>query len=431
MKLIRTENPERFVTVFTFAADAAELEAACQAVYERSRSNIQIEGYAQGEADRAAIEAANGETFFWYEAINDCMEREVPALLEAALAENGLEPVDEPGYELLHASKEEGFTATAAVVTEPEVTMHRYTGFTATCRPNPVSEQDVEHFIQRRRAALAELHPHQGPAVKGNIAVLTYVGFVDGKMFEGGKAAKQQIQLGAGRMIPGFEEGILGHKAGDSFEIKVTFPADYGAAALAGKEAVFQAHLDDVCVRRMPALNSDFARRAGKADSMEAYRAAVRAQLEAMRKENAMGRARTEILRLLSEELEGSLPHRLTESAFMAQLNQMQEQLAMMRKTLDDYLRETGRSREEVLAELRAAAEKQVRVRIALFRIARLENLEPTEADIDAEISTQAARQGKTIAQYTAEVSRRAVRRGISSARAAEFVIAHSTILQA
>lgn len=427
MKRTQMERPEENVVVFTFEATADELEAAVQAVYERCRGGIELEGYERGQADRAAIEAAKGESFFWYDAINDCMEAQMPALLEAALQENGLEPVDEPVYDLPHADKN-GFTVTATVITEPEVTIGKYTGFTAVCAPNPVTEQDVEHFIQTRRQALAELAPHQGPAVKGDIAILSYVGFADGKAFEGGTGAKQKIQLGAGRMIPGFEEAILGHKAGDRFDIEVTFPANYGEPTLAGKPAVFKAHLEQVCVRQLPALNGDFARKAGGVDTMEEYRTVVRAKLEEMRLTNAQNRAQTEILRQLSENLTGSLPARLTDAAYMAQLDQFQQQLAMLRKSAEQYLAEVHQTREQLLAQLRAAAEKQVRVRIALLKIARMEKLEPTEAEVDAAVADAARKARKPVEQYLREVSRRSVRQALCARRAADFVMAHSTV---
>ncbi len=428
MKQTSVEIPEKDVYRFTFTADAQELEDAVQAAYLRSRSQIQIEGYEKGAADRKAIEAAKGESVFWYEAINDCMAQYVPDLLDAAIAELGLCPITDANYELLYASTEKGFAATATLVNEPDLAVGQYTGFTAKCMPNPVSEQDVEHFMQRRCAAMAKKVEFTGPVQKGMTAVINYEGFLCGKPFAGGKADNQPIDLGAGRMIPGFEEGIEGHSAGEDFEIHVTFPENYGAAELAGQPAVFKAHLVQAYARQVPPLDDAFAKMAGGVETLAQYRVQVRQQLEEMRRKNAMNRAKTEIVRQLGINSKGALPHALTEDVFQNQMQQLQQQLAMTHKTVQGYLAETGQKMDDLIAQLRAAAEEQVRVHIILLKIARLEGLEPTEEQVDEEIAKNAKKMGCTPEQYEEEVNRRTIFRGICAARAADFVVEHSII---
>lgn len=430
MKLVSVVTPEKDVCKMTFSATAEELNAAAEAVYVRQRADITIEGHEKGAATRAEIEAVNGEKFFWYDAINDLMNRDVPPIYEQVLAERKLTPVDVPAYDLVNADAQEGFTATAVVCIEPELTIGRYTGFTARQLPNPVTEKEIDHFIERRRAALAELVPHRGPAVKGNVVHVSYVGFLPGSgAFAGGQGTNVEIALGAGRMIPGFEEGILGHKAGDSFEIPVTFPANYSDAALAGKKATFNAKLTDVCVRQLPALNSAFAKKAGGVDSMEAYRAVVRTQLEQMKKQNAVNFARTAVLDQLADETKGELPHQLTDRQYFAELQQFQQELARMQKKLEVYLAQVHQTQEQLLAQLRESAARKVRVHIALLKIARMEKLEPTEADITAELEVQAKRAGKTPEEYLELEDRAAISRRLAAGRAAEYVIGHSTII--
>ena len=257
MKLVSVETPEKSVCKMTFSATAEELEAASNAVYERTRANFTIKGFEKGQADRAQIEADRGEHTFWYDAINDLMDRDVPALYESAMAEHGFVPVDEPIYDLVSVKKDEGFVATAVTALQPELTIHQSEGFTTEYTLPATTDQEVEQNIERRRQGAAELVPHKGPAVKGNIVHLDFEGYMDGQAFAGGTAKNQTIELGRGQMIPGFEEGILGHKAGEEFEIPVTFPAQYHAQHLAGKPAVFKAKLIDVCVRQLPALTVD------------------------------------------------------------------------------------------------------------------------------------------------------------------------------
>ena len=301
MKLVSVETPEKNVCKMTFSASAAELEEAAEAVYERTRDTFTIKGFAKGQADRAQIEADRGEHVFWYDAINDLMDRDVPGLYEKALADQDLTPVDEPSYDLVSVKKEDGFVATATVALQPTLELGKTQGFEVSCTIPATTDKEVERVIERRRAGFAELVPHKGPAVKGNIVHMDYTGYVNGEPFPGGSATKQAIELGRGRMIPGFEEGIIGHQAGDEFDLNVTFPANYHAKDLAGKEAVFKIKVIDVCIRQLPALNSDFAKKAGKVDTMEEYRTQVHDQLAKRKRTAAVNHARNQILMMLAD----------------------------------------------------------------------------------------------------------------------------------
>ena len=245
MKLVSVETPEKSVCKMTFSATAEELEAASNAVYARTRANYTIKGFEKGEADRAQIEADRGEHTFWYDAINDLMDKDVPALYDAALAEHGFHPVDEPSYDLVSVKKDEGFVATATVALQPELNLTQTTGFVVECVTPAVTDKEIDAVLERRRNAAAELVPHKGPAVKGNVVHMDFEGLLDGVAFQGGTAQNQSVQLGSGRMIPGFEDGILGHKAGDEFDIHVTFPERYHAKDLAGKAVVFKIKLHE------------------------------------------------------------------------------------------------------------------------------------------------------------------------------------------
>ena len=245
MKLVSVETPEKSVCKMTFSASPEELEAASNAVYERTRASYTIRGFKKGEADRAQIEADRGEHTFWYDAINDLMDKDVPALYDAAMAEHSFVAVADPVYDLVSVKKDEGFVATATVALQPELNLTKTTGFVSECVTPEVSDKEIDNVLERHRAAAAELVPHKGPAVKGNIVHIDYEGLLEGKPFQGGTAQNQAVQLGSGRMIPGFEEGILGHKAGEEFEIFVTFPNRYHAKDLAGKPVVFKVKLID------------------------------------------------------------------------------------------------------------------------------------------------------------------------------------------
>ena len=419
MKLVSVETPEKSVCKMTFSASAEELETASNAVYERTRASYTIKGFKKGEADRAQIEADRGEHTFWYDAINDLMDKDVPALYDAALAEHGFVPVDAPVYDLVSVKKDEGFVATATVALQPELNLTKTTGFTTECVTPEVTDKEIDSVLERRRNAAAELVPHKGPAVKGNIVHIDYEGLLEGKPFQGGTAQNQTLQLGSGRMIPGFEEGILGHKAGEEFDIFVTFPARYHAKDLAGKPVIFKIKLIDVCVRQIPALNSDFAKKVANVDTLDELRAQVKQQLHDGKLASALNRAKDQILTQLADAAEGDLPSTLVESTY---------QLQMQRLSLDRYLSQIHETRESFTAKVRTSAEKTARVRMALLQIAQQENLVPTEEEIDKQLAERAERTKKTLEEVKAQANVHAMRRNEGIRKAADWVIEHSTI---
>ena len=428
MKLVSVETPEKSVCKMTFSASAEELEAASNAVYERTRASYTIKGFAKGEADRAQIEADRGEHTFWYDAINDLMDKDVPALYDAAMKEHGFRAVDEPTYDLVSVKKDEGFVATATTALQPELKLAQTTGFQSECVTPAVTDKEIDAMLERRRAAAAELVPHKGPAVKGNIVHIDYEGLLDGKAFAGGTAQNQTLQLGSGRMIPGFEDGILGHKAGDEFEIHVTFPERYHSKELAGKPVVFKIKLHDVCVRQLPALNSDFAKKVGNVDTMEEFREKVRKQLYDGRHGGALNHAKDMILGQLADAAEGEIPSILVENAYQQQMQVIQQQLQMQRMSLTTYLSQIHETRESFTAKVRTAAEKNTRARMALLQIAQQENLLPTDEEIDKQLAERAEKTKKTVEEIKAGTDIAALRRNEGIRKAADWVIDHSTI---
>ena len=272
--------------------------------------------------------------------------------------------MDEPSYDLVSVKKEDGFVATATVALQPTLELGKTQGFEVSCTIPATTDKEVERVIERRRAGFAELVPHKGPAVKGNIVHMDYTGYVNGEPFPGGSATKQAIELGRGAMIPGFEEGIIGHQAGDEFDLNVTFPANYHAKDLAGKEAVFKIKVIDVCIRQLPALNSDFAKKAGKVDTMEEYRAQVHDQLAKRKRTAAVNHARNQILMMLADAAQGELPDILVENAYHAEMQSFQQQLQMQRMSLDKYLGQVHQTRDEFKAAVRKAAERNTRARM-------------------------------------------------------------------
>ena len=226
----------------------------------------------------------------------------------------------------------------------------------------------------------------------------------------------------------GFEDGILGHKAGDEFDIHVTFPERYRSKELAGKAVVFKVKLHDVCVRQLPSMNSDFAKKVGGVDTMEEFREKVRKQLYDGRHGGALNRAKDQVLAKLADAAEGELPSVLVESTYQQEMQNIQQQLQMQRMSLDRYLSQIHQTRENFTANVHAAAEKNTRARMALLQIAQNENLVPTEEEIDKNLQERADRTKKTLEEVKANVNIPLMQRNEAIRRAADWVIEHSTI---
>ena len=324
------------------------------------------------------------------------MDKDVPALYNAAMAEHGFHAVDEPVYDLVSVKKDEALWPLPPPPLQPELNLTQTTGFKTECVTPEVTDKEIDAVLERRRAMAAELVPHKSGR-QGQHRPHRLRGPAGRQALQRRRRQNQTLQLGSGRMIPGFEEGILGHKGGEEFDIFVTFPARYHVKDLAGKPVVFKIKLHDVCVRQLPALNSDFAKKAANVDTMDEFRAQIRQQLHDNKHAAALNRAKDAILTQLAAAAEGELPSVLVESAYQQEMEQIQQQLQMQRLSLDRYLSQIHQTRESFTAAVHTAAEKNTRARMALLQIAQNENLVPTEEDIDKTLSERAERTKKTL----------------------------------
>lgn len=428
MKLVTVEYPQQNVCQLTLSASAQELETAAATVFERIGGTYKIKGFEKGEATREQIEAERGEHAFWYDAINDIMDAEVPALYEQTVKELDLNVVSDPTYDLVSVNKEEGFTATATFCLMPEFTLGDYTGISVSSTPTAVTEEQIQHYIQRKQRLNAVNVPHKGPAVKGNTVHVTYLGLIDGKPFQGGQAENMELTLGQNKMIPGFEEAIIGRKAGDAFDFEVTFPANYRAKELAGKPALFKAKLIDACAKELPALNRDFFMKLGEVETAEEYHEVVRKQLEMLRYNNAKNQAKTRVLSKLVDLVEGELPEPMVTQAYTNELQNFQQSLQQQNMTKARYLTMLKKTEEEFLAQTRASAERGTRVNLGLLAIAMKENLVPTKEQVDAHLAERAEKTKKDLAELQANTNYALYAQNLARKAAADFVVSKADI---
>ena len=309
----------------------------------------------------------------------------------------------------------------------PEVTLGQYKGLSAPKEEVKVSVADVDERLKALTDRNTRLVSVDREAKEGDTVVIDFEGFLEGKPFEGGKGENFSLELGSHTFVPGFEEQLVGVKAGDEKDLDITFPEDYHKD-LAGKAVVFKIKLHDVCVRQLPSMNSDFAKKVGGVDTMEEFREKVRKQLYDGRHGGALNHAKDQVLAKLADAAEGELPSVLVESTYQQEMQNVQQQLQMQRMTLNSYLSQIHETRESFTAKLHAGAEKNTRARMALLQIAQQENLVPTDEEIDKMIAERAERTKKTVEEIREKTNIPALKRTEAIRRAADWVIERSTI---
>ncbi len=428
MKLLTVEYPEQYECTLTLTASAEELEAAANVIYERERHTITVKGFEKGAANRAEIEAYRGEHIFWYDAINDIMDADVPTILEEVIKKDDLFVVSDISYDLVKVAKDEGFTATARFALLPSFEIGEYRGIEVTATPTSVSDKDVEHYLERKQRLNANLVPHKGPAIKGDSVHVTYMGFIDEKPFEGSTESNAEVRIGNGHMIPGFDTAMIGHHAGDVFDYSCVFPGNYHIRPIAGKSAIYKVKVIDTCSKELPALNADFAKKIGNVDTIEEYRADVRKTIEDMRLTNARSQAKVFVLSKLNDIAIGMPPAISMQQAYEREINAMQETMQQQNISKEVYLRHMNKNEEEFEAQCRKNAEVGMRVNLTLLQIGIKEGFTPTKEQLDAEIERRATRAKKTPAEILARTDLRLLSQDLTRKAASDLVVENAKI---
>ncbi len=382
MSLNKSEKTEKNRYTLEFSVDKETFEKAVSTVYRKKAAGITVPGFRKGKAPRSVIEKMYGKGFFYEDAINDVL----PDAFDAALKESKLQMVGQPEFDVVSID-DNGLVMTAAIYVKPDVKIKDYLGLEAEKKVTEVTDEELEREINMvRERNSREIEVTDGEAVMGDVCNINYEGFVDGVAFEGGKGEDYPLKLGSGNFIPGFEEEIVGHKIGEQFDVNVTFPTEYHAAELAGKAAVFKTEILKIKHIELPELDDDFAKDVSEFDTMDEYRADVKAKIAKRHEAEADNQFETAILDQLIEKLEADIP----EAMFVAEtenfLRDYDNRLRMQGLDLKTYFQYTGMTLDQLREQFRPQAEKQVKLRLALEKIAKLEKIKPTKADINEEI---------------------------------------------
>ncbi len=399
MEIKRNEKTAVNTVELEIAVLGDEFEKAIQQAYHKDVSRINVPGFRRGKAPRKIIEQLYGKAVFYEDAVNSA----TPAAYEAAVKEAGLEPVAQPGLEIVSID-ENGFVFKATVTTKPVATVGDYKSIRAERPVQEVTDEDVDKAVERLAQRNARIETVERPAELGDIAVLDYEGILDGTPFDGGTAEDQELKLGSGSFIPGFEDQIVGHSAGEQFDINVTFPEDYHAEELKGKAVVFKIRLHEVKKSTLPAMDDEFAKDVSEFDTLEALRADERGKLERAREQGADQAFESEIMEKLSEITEVEIPDAMVESRIDSVVEDFAYRFQMQGISMDQYFKMTGSNMEDFRASFHDRALMQVKIGLALEAIAKTENITVSDEDIEAEYVKLAGENGK-IEQIKAYIS--------------------------
>ncbi len=382
MSLIKSEMTDKSVYTLEFSVDKDTFNKAISNAYRKQAGKITVPGFRKGKAPRAVIEKMYGKGFFYEDAINEVL----PDAFDAALKESGLDMVGQPEFDVVSID-DNGAVLSAKVAVKPEAKIEGYFGIEAEKKVADVTDEEVENEINTvRERNSREIEVTDGESVMGDVCNIDYEGFVDGVAFEGGKGDDYPLKLGSGNFIPGFEEQVAGHKIGEAFDVNVTFPEEYHAKELAGKAAVFKTVIHKIKHIELPELDDDFAKDVSEFDTLDEYRNDIKAKIAKRHEDEADRKFEDAILDTLIEKLEADIPEQMYVAETENYVRDYDNRLRMQGLDLKTYFQYTGMNLDTLREQMRPQAEKQVKLRLALEKIAELEKIEVTDEDIDGEI---------------------------------------------
>lgn len=376
-----TKKEEANAYELVVSVDGETFEKAINKVYKREVKKINIQGFRKGKAPRRIIEKMYGTEVFYDDAMQDCY----PEALYAAAEEAGVKIVAVESLEAIEASAE-GFTFKAQVIVEPEMEIDGYKGIEIEKKSTEVTDELIDKEIEQVRERNSRLVTVEDRAAEnGDTAVIDFEGFVDGEAFEGGKSEGYNLSLGSGNFIPGFEEQIVGHKAGEEFSIFVTFPEEYQAEELQGKEAEFKIVLHEIKTKELPVVDDEFVQDVSDKETLEEYKEELRETVGKRLVDEAEKDVDDKIAEKLMELVQGEIPEAMYENQTNDMIRDFESRLRSQGLDMDTYMRYMGMDVNALKGMYRTDAEKRVKLRLALETIAKKENIEVTEADLDEE----------------------------------------------
>ena len=390
IKIEKTENKNELK--LEFKIEAKKFDEAIMKVYTKSAKYFNIPGFRKGKAPFNIVERIYGDEIFYEDAFNEL----VPPIYDKEIEENKLEVVSRPDIHIENMKKGEDLVFTATVQTKPEVVLGQYKGVELKKVEYKVTDEDVNHELEHMQEHNARIITVEDRPVKEkDIAVIDFEGFVDGKAFEGGKAENHELEIGSNTFIPGFEEQMIGMKAGEEKDINVTFPEDYFSKDLAGKEATFKVKLHEIKEKKLPTLDDEFAKDVSEFDTLNDLKTSIKEKKQAQNDDRAKHETESLAIEAVSNNTPIDIPSGMIETEIDAMIRDLEQQLSYQGINLDQYLHMINKTRKEIEDNYKEQAEKNVKSRLVLEAIIKEEKLEASDDEVSAKIKEMATNYGR------------------------------------
>lgn len=415
------ENTATNRGVVTFTIGQDKIQPALDQAFNKVKKNLNAPGFRKGHMPRAVFNQKFGEEALYDDALNAIL----PAAYEAAIAELGLDVVAQPKIDVKSIEKGQDWTLTAEVVTKPEVKLGAYKDLEVSVEASKeVTDEEVDAKLENERKNLAELVVKEGAAENGDTVVIDFVGSVDCVEFDGGKGENHSLELGSGQFIPGFEDQLVGAKAGDEVEVKVTFPEDYQATDLAGKAAVFVTKVNEVKAKEVPAFDDELAKDLDdEVETLDELKAKYRKELEAAKEiafDDAVEGAALDLAVENAEIVE--LPAEMVEDEVHRAMNEFMGNMQRQGISPEMYFQITGTTQEDLHKQYEADADKRVKTNLVIEAVAAAEGFDATEEEIQKEINDLAAEYNMEVSQVSALLSPEMLKHDITMKKAVEVI---------
>lgn len=384
---VQVENLEKNMAKLTIEVSAEELEKALQGAYLKQKNNISIPGFRKGKVPRAMVEKMYGAGIFYEDAANAL----IPEAYSNAVAESKLDVVSQPEVNVVQIEKGKPFIFTAEVAVKPEVTLGEYKGLEVPKADLTVTDEEIEAELKKEQEKNGRtIDVEDRPAQMGDTVTIDFEGSVDGVPFEGGAGKDYPLTLGSNTFIPGFEEQLAGVKLEEEVDVNVTFPEDYNAEELKGKAAVFKCTIHKIETKELPELDDDFAKDVSEFDTLDEYKADVKANLEKKKEADAKRAKEDAAVEKAVANASMEIPDAMVKSQAAQMVDNFVRRLQAQGMSMEQYMQYTGQTLEQMQDQMKPQATKQIQTRLVLEKVAEVENIEASEEKIDGEIQEMA-----------------------------------------
>ena len=422
---VQVEDLGKNMVKLTVEVEADALDAAIKSAYNKQKNKISIPGFRKGKVPQAMIEKMYGVEIFYEDAANELLQKNYPT----AVDESGVDVVSQPSVDVTQLEKGKPFIFTAEVAKRPEVTLGKYNGVTVTKIDTSVSDEEIDTEIETQRNANARTITVTDRAVaEGDTAVIDFEGFVDGVAFEGGKGENHPLEIGSHSFIDTFEDQLVGKNTGDEVEVNVTFPEQYQAEELAGKPAMFKVKINEIRAKELPELNDEFVQDVSEFDTMAEYREDVKKKLQERKENAAKGTKEDEAIQKIIDKSKMEIPEAMIDMQAEGMIDEFAQRIAAQGMSFDQYLQFSGMTVDKLKEQVRPEALQRIQSSLVLEQIAKEENIEASDEDVDAEIEKMASMYGmkaEDLKNYMGDSEKESMKRDIAVKKAVEFVMAN------